>query len=257
MAALACAGLTDRGRVRETNQDRWFADPEQGLFIVADGMGGHAAGGLAATAVVETLPRLLAQGLGDSPDLSAPAVLERLLASIRTLSEQLRRKTEGRPGLDGMGSTLALALLLGRRALVAHLGDSRVYRFHAGVLQRVTRDHSVVQMLLEMGEIGPDDVANHPARGQITRYVGMQDEALPEARSLQLTGGDLLLLCSDGLTGMLPEPAITAILAEGRSLSDTCRSLIEAANAAGGTDNITALLVAMAGTPPRRRRTSG
>jgi protein phosphatase len=127
MPRITCAGLTHQGRVRTQNEDRWTADPRQGLFIVSDGMGGQHAGALAARIVVETLPALLCTQMQGIDDLTTPEVMHRLLTALATLSEQVHRGSQGQPGLDGMGATVVLALLRGTQALIAHMGDSRAY----------------------------------------------------------------------------------------------------------------------------------
>jgi protein phosphatase len=247
MALPRHAGLSDIGHVRADNQDRWAADPALGLYVVADGMGGAAAGALAAQVVVETLPPLLRQRLHGVADLGAPVAADCLAGALAELSERVRAGSHGRPDLDGMGSTVVLALVRGTEALVAHLGDSRAYLLRDGRLELLTRDHSLAQLLVDCGEIAPEDAGLHPGRAQLTRYVGMPGEALPEVTSLSLRPGDRLLLCSDGLTTMLDDNLIRTILASRAGPDETCRRLVASANAAGGRDNITALVVDAAG----------
>jgi protein phosphatase len=220
------------------------------LYIVADGMGGALAGALAAQVVAEALAALLRRRMVGVSDLTAPDAGERLLAAVAELSAQVRKESRGQPGLDGMGATVVVALVRAGQALIAHLGDSRAYRWRPGSLEPLTRDHSLLQLLLDCGEITPHEAAEHPARGQLTRYVGMEEEALPEARALTLDSGDRLLLCSDGLTGMLSDRELLAILNEDLALDQACHRLVAAANAAGGVDNVTALLVEVPGGPP-------
>lgn len=243
------AGLTDVGRVREENQDRWFADPTQGLYIVADGMGGSVSGALAAEVVVSTLPPLLRKQLGNIDDLSSSDAPTTVVAALAQLSDQLRRQSHGQPGLQGMGSTVVLAFVHGMHALVGHMGDSRAYLLRGGSLEQLTKDHSIVQLLLDSGDIRPEEAAEHPSRGQLTRFVGMEGEALPEARLVQIRPGDLLLLCSDGLTGMVGDNAILRICKRKVRPRTLCRRLIGAANAAGGKDNVTAVVVRIAQSP--------
>lgn len=243
MLTITAAGQSDRGRVRQENQDRWRIEPTQGLFLVADGMGGRLAGGLAAQQVVDRLPALLTQHLGSRTDLAAPEATEQVLAALRAMSEQLWQASTGQPGLEGMGTTVLLVLVRQTHALVAWLGDSQAYLLRAGHLKQVTRDHTIVQLLLETGEITPEEAATHPARGQVTRFVGMPGEALPEARVVPLLAGDRLFLCTDGVTRMLSERELLTILQCSQEPDVVCRQVIEAANAAGGTDNMTALLV--------------
>ena len=237
------AGLTHVGRARENNQDRWFADRRAGLYLVADGMGGGPAGELAAQVVADTLPALVERRLPAGADLAAPETQEALLAAIGELSDRLYQESRQQPGLSGMGSTVVLGLLRGAQALVAHLGDSRAYLLRDGRLERLTQDHSIVELLLETGDIQPEEVAGHPARGQLTRFVGMPGEPLPEARLLELRAGDRLLLCSDGLSGMVSDEQLREILGQGKWPRGACRKLINAANRAGGRDNVTAVVV--------------
>ncbi len=237
-------GLTDPGRVRKTNEDNWTADTEQGLFIVADGMGGEFAGALASEAVVETLPGLVWQYLGKMESLSTSGASRRLANAITTLSTQLRNQTQKEPGLAGMGSTVVCVLVWGDQILLAHMGDSRAYRFRAGRLLQLTTDHTLTQLLFDSGHIKPENSSTHPACGQLTRSVGMEGEPLPQTRILKLKAGDLLLLCTDGLTGMLSDAQIGSILKKPESLKARCRDLIAAANCSGGKDNVTVLALA-------------
>ena len=241
------SGLNDLGHVRKTNEDSWFADPEQGLFIVADGMGGEFAGALASKAVVATLPQLVRQSFETIEGLPYGKTRRRMAKTLATLSSQLLRQTQDEPGLAGMGSTIVCALVRSDRVLVAHMGDSRAYRLRAGRLKQLTVDHTLVHVLLQAGEITPEEGAMHPARGRLTRSVGMEGEPLPQTRLLKFRPGDLLMLCSDGLTGMLSDNQILSILKEPTPLEMQCHRLVDAANEAGGKDNITVLLLYLAG----------
>ena len=243
MSALIHAGLSDRGRVRKQNEDTWAADPELGLFLVSDGMGGEAEGALASRIVAKTLPTLVRQRMGSLTDLTAAHAAEKLGQLLAELSDQVYKEAHGRPGLRGMGATVVLALIRGSAALIGHMGDSRAYLLRQGKLQPITHDHSLVQLLLDTGDITPEEAKVHPTRGQITRYVGMAGEALPEVRLAAVEPGDRLLLCSDGLTGMLTDEKLAPILSAGLTPEGTCQRLVAAANEAGGKDNITAVVV--------------
>lgn len=146
-----------------------------------------------------------------------------------------------------MGSTVVCALVRGNKALVAHLGDSRAYLLRAGRLKQLTRDHTLVEVLLHSGEITLEEAATHPARGRLTRAVGMAGEALPQTRLFELRPGDLVMLSTDGLTGMVNDGQILSILTQPLSLDLRCQRLIDAANAAGREDNITVVLLCLAG----------
>jgi len=241
----ACGGLSHPDRLQQQNQDRWFADRFQGLFIVSDGISGTLAGELAATIIVETLPRLLRKRLRDIKTLKAPEAWERLRLALVELSDRLFQETKDQPGLDGMGATVVLVLVWDFQALIGHLGDSRAYLWRKGHLEQLTKDHSFIQLLLDYGKITPDEVTTHQAQGRLTRYVGMIGEALPETQFLELQAGDRLLLCSDGLNRMLPDGDILAILNQKLPLKESCEHLIATANANGGKDNITALILSI------------
>jgi protein phosphatase len=241
--SLQFAGLTDPGQVRAENEDNWTADSEQGLFIVADGMGGEFAGALASRIVIATLPTLVAQAFATRPPSSKHQARRRMKAAIATLSRQLREQTQNEPGLDGMGSTVVCALVRGAAAVVGHMGDSRVYRLRGGRLKQLTKDHSLVHLLIKTGDITAEEAATHPARGRLTRCVGMDGAPLPQASVHAMKPGDLLLLCTDGLTGMLSDERIATALKERMPLGAKCQHLVDAANEAGGKDNITVLLL--------------
>ena len=251
---MTWGAVTDCGRVRSVNEDAYFADPHRGLFLVSDGMGGEQAGALASKIVVEVLPQMLRQRTEGWYKLPESEAMEKMRVVLSELSEQVRQRTEGQPGLDGMGATAVLALVRGRRALIAHMGDSRAYLFRKGRLERLTKDHSVVQLLVDSGDISPEEAHAHPARGQLTRFVGMKGEPLPQVRDLGLELGDRLLLCTDGLTNMVGDERLSPLLAGRRSLQRACKALITAANSAEGKDNITALLIGVPSRTPRMTR---
>jgi protein phosphatase len=152
-----------------------------------------------------------------------------------------------------MGTTVALALLIGERAYIANVGDSRIYRLRKNKLRQLTKDHSVVSELLDQGRIGPEEAEGHDAKGQITRYIGMQDTAYPHVRSFLLKKGDRLLLCTDGLTDLVADEAIATILGQDSDCRATCEALVKAANAAGGTDNITVVVADWLSRPQQPR----
>ena len=235
------AGLSDVGRVRKANEDKWLADPGLNLFLVTDGMGGEFAGGLASEVVVKTLPALIKKRLSGCRNISDTKAA--ITAALVDASTMLRDQSNGQPGLEGMGATIALALVRKSRALIAHMGDSRCYLFREQKLKRITKDHSLVQLLIDSGELSAKDAAAHPSRGQLTRFVGMPGEALPEINSMLLNPEDVLILCSDGLTGMLSEEEMAQILNSYPTPQDACAHLIEGANKVGGKDNITVLIV--------------
>ncbi len=240
---LRAAALSDVGKVRQNNEDAFALMPERGLFIVSDGMGGHQAGETASKIVVEALPRMIERRLAAIRSERAEVVSLALRDAIVDLSQQLRRQSAGRPDLAGMGATVVLASVRKDRLFIAHMGDSRAYLYRGGKLDQLTEDHSVVGILLRGGEITPEEAEVHPARGVLSRYVGMEGVVYPDARALGFLAGDRLLLCTDGLTGMAPDSRIAEILGACDDPQAACQALVEAANASGGTDNITALAV--------------
>jgi len=240
---LSFHALTHAGRAREQNEDAYFANGEEGLFIVADGMGGASAGALAAEIVTEVLPLLIRRASASRRSSKSIVSKQSSREALCELSNELRRRSEGQPGLHGMGAAVVVAQIRGRRACITHLGDCRAYLQHGSSLERLTKDHSVVQLLLDSGELCPEKAATHPARNRLTRYVGMAGEPLPDSRVVDLQPGDKLLLCSDGLTAMVDDTEIFRMLKQRRSARRLCEELVGTANEAGGKDHVTVLLV--------------
>jgi protein phosphatase len=235
LTRITHACLSDRGLTHTGNEDRWFADLEQGIFLVADGMADERP----AQVIVDRLPGLLRKKLAGIGELTDPRMARQLQAAITVVSEQVRERMTS-------GSTLVLVLVRQHQALIAHLGDSRVYLFRDGKLEGLTRDHSCVEQQVERGVLTQAEAARLRFNGGPTRFVGMWGEPEAGQRVLDLCPGDRLLLCSDGLTGMLRDEEIGAILHAHPSPAEACARLIAAANAAGGMDNITALVLAVA-----------
>ena len=240
---LQAACLTDRGKVREENQDDCAVDAKRGIFVVADGVGGAAAGAVAAQAVVKVLPGLVAKGVAALPKLTEAGIEGALRDAIADLSEKVKAQTANDPELRGMSSTVVMALVRQRVAYIAHAGDSRAYLFRKGKLEQLARDHSVVAVMVELGQITPEQARVHPSRNRITRCVGMKGNLSADVRHISVGPGSRLLLCTDGLTGMLTDEAIARILRREKDAKSACRKLVAEANRAGGQDNITALIV--------------
>ena len=245
MLRIYHAGLSDRGRVRPQNDDRWFAAVHHGLYGIVDGIAGAFAGGLAAEIIAETLPLLLEAQFHQLTDLLAPQARERLGAVLKDLSTSLRRESCREPGLDGMGASVLVAVIREDQALFAHLGDCRAYLLRERCFRRLTRDHTVAQMLLDGGEITAEEMRCHAGRDRLTRYIGMEGEAVAQISSLQVAAGDRLLLCSDGLTSALEDRVLATLLHRSSTPTEACRRLIESANQGGGKDNMTAVVIAV------------
>jgi len=255
-AGLQFAGLSDVGRLRTNNQDRWGAhldeEAERSLFIVADGVAGSADGALAAGLVVELLPTYVSLQLkpADSDDEADPAAPETLGRALTGFCDDFRAYADIDPRAAGANSTVVAVLVTGSRALVAHLGDSRAYVCRRQQLQQLTRDHSLVQELIDAHQVDIEDAKEHPRRNVITRHVAMYPRALPDTAAVELQPGDRILLSSDGLHGVVDETALAQILGSHPDPGDACAALIDAANDAGGPDNITAVVIDIAGPDP-------
>ncbi|MFC1635639.1 PP2C family protein-serine/threonine phosphatase [Planctomycetota bacterium] len=234
---------THVGKVRSENQDAFFADAHVGLFIVSDGMGGHRGGTLASRIVANDLPVMIETGL-DKLKVGSPKTIKSLLCrSIAEQSRQLWLEGTSETGFKDMGATLVTILLRNKRCFVANLGDSRAYLFRKDRLSQLTCDHSVISELILQGRIEPEEAPSHEAQGQITSYIGMEEHAHPYVRSFLLKKKDRLLLCTDGLTDLMNDENITVILKKEPNLQSLCKSLIDAANTAGGYDNITIMAI--------------
>jgi PPM family protein phosphatase len=228
---LVVGAATDVGKVRGHNEDAYLVDDRLGLVAVADGMGGHQAGEVASATALEALRAAVTSGEGirDAVTAANAAVFDK-----STTDERLR----------GMGTTLTAATLAtGGTLLLGHVGDSRAYLLHGGRLERVTTDHSLVEELIQAGEITPEEAEADPRRSMITRALGIDPDVDVDLYPTQLSSGDRLLFCSDGLTGMVSEDEIRTILTDEHEPNGAARRLVAAANAAGGIDNITVLVV--------------
>ena len=242
------AAETDPGRIRPKNEDTFFADPETALFVVSDGMGGHRGGALASGIISEDLPVMIENALDRLKVGTTRTVRSLLEKAIAEQSRQLQLEGTSESGYEDMGATLVIALLRKRRCFVANVGDSRAYRLRAGRFTQLTRDHSVVSELVERGHISPDEALDHTASGQLTRYIGMEERVRSHVRSFAVSKNDRIVLCTDGLTDMVSNRDIAGILKAQADPQAACKSLVAAANRAGGHDNITALLIDWVGS---------
>jgi serine/threonine protein phosphatase PrpC len=233
---------SDVGRARSGNEDSYFCG--RAVFAVADGLGGHQGGEVASAAAVAPLAAL------DGRDLATPTeAAEALAAAIQEANSGILERAAGDPSLWGMGTTMTAAAVTADGHLqLAHVGDSRAYLLRDGALEQLTTDHTVVAELVRRGRLTPELAAIHPERSILTRAVGL-DARIPvdTPDPLDLRPGDQCLLCSDGLTEAVPDPTIAELLSTDEDGNAACRSLIDAANEAGGPDNITVVLVRVSG----------
>ncbi|MDP9347010.1 MAG: Stp1/IreP family PP2C-type Ser/Thr phosphatase, partial [Actinomycetota bacterium] len=223
---------TDTGRQRKGNEDAYFA--RSPLFVVADGMGGAQAGEVASGTAVEVFQ----DGL---PDGSEP-VESRLRALVLQANARINALAQSDDALAGMGTTVTAAYVGEGELAIAHVGDSRMYRLRDGSLERLTDDHTLVEELVRQGKLTPEEADHHPQRSIITRALGPEPGVEPDSFTWPGRDGDVYLICSDGLTGMVPETRVAEILTAAASLPAAGRALVDAANEAGGRDNITVVL---------------
>ena len=219
--------------------------PDRAVFIVADGMGGHAAGEVASEMAV----RIVVQQLGDPGGLDAAATVERLRHAIREANAAIFERTLTEHDKRGMGTT-ATALILGdRQYLIGQVGDSRAYMLRGGELLQLTKDHSYVQEQVDAGYLSPEEARTHPYSNVITRCVGANDDVAPDTYVGALHPGDVFLLASDGLTGMIDDARLHEILRSSPDPQRLVETLVAEANRLGGLDNITAIVVRIDGVP--------
>jgi protein phosphatase len=220
---------TDIGRVRERNEDSYLVEPP--LYAVADGMGGARGGAVASSLALDTVEELFRSGKASLPDM------------IRSANRAVFERSISDRKVSGMGTTLTATTVDEQGAHLGHVGDSRAYLLRAGALRQLTDDHTLVNRMVKAGEITPQEAGTHPHRNVLTRSIGTEPEVVVDENDIPLIDGDRLLLCSDGLTGMVTEPQIQAILETTPDPQESADRLVKAANRAGGIDNITVVIL--------------
>lgn len=251
MMTVTSAVASHPGLRRRDNEDAYCIRADLGLFLVADGMGGHAAGEVASRLAVEVIEGFINDTRDADVNTTWPFPYDtslsldgnRIKAAFRLANRRLGTAMEGNDLLRGMATTAAAVLAAKSTPLVAHVGDSRVYLFRDGFLHQVTQDHSWVSEQVRAGVLTETDARRHPWRNVVTRALAGGDDPQVEVSEIDVKVGDLLLLCSDGLSGVVPPERMEAMIAETTSLDETCQALIDAANAAGGPDNITVAML--------------
>ncbi|HEY1434194.1 MAG TPA: Stp1/IreP family PP2C-type Ser/Thr phosphatase [Thermoanaerobaculia bacterium] len=253
MARIDVFGLTDVGKKRKHNEDAYALDAAEGFFVVADGMGGHAAGEVAAKITVETIGEFIA-ATRQKEEATWPFKYNheldfnsnRLAVAIEKANERVMAAVAAQPWLKGMGTTVVAGLLNDHKIVsLAHVGDSRAYLFRGGELTRLTDDHSWVHEQVTAGILTEEEAKTHPLKNVVTRALGGGPSVSPDLREMEFQAGDVILFCSDGLTTMLSDEEIRdTIMANGDANSEThCQSLVDLANEKGGVDNITVVFV--------------
>jgi protein phosphatase len=240
--------LTDLGRKRQLNEDAFYFDDELGLYVVADGMGGHAAGEVASHEAVEALYGMVKRGIGKLRELVDPVEEADMRAACRLMESAVQAATyfvfsiaEIDREKSGMGTTISALLVLGDYAITAQVGDSRIYLVRDGAVEQLTEDHTLIAWQLKQGLITPQEAARSPHKNVITRAVGNREYVQVDTRAVAVTAGVRILLCSDGLHGYLRDEDIPPVVALGGDVA--VRRFIDIANERGGKDNITAILL--------------
>ena len=250
--SLSWAVSTDPGLRRTSNEDSYSTRADIGLFVVADGMGGHVAGEVASRVAVEAIEAFIEETAGADKNRTWPFPFDpalsleanRLKAAFRLANRRIASAIADSQDLRGMATTASAVLIAGESASVGHVGDSRVYVLRQGTLAQITHDHSWVEEQVRAGTLTPSAARQHPWRNVVTRALAGGEDPEVDVTEVVPVPGERYLLCSDGLFGVVPDDRIAAILGQTDvTLDDICRGLVDAANQAGGPDNITALIL--------------
>jgi protein phosphatase len=246
---IEVAGHTHVGMKRNHNEDNLLVLPEEALFCVADGMGGHSSGEIASRIAVEEMAEFFRHTSRDQ-DATWPFKMDkarnydenRLATAIKLANTRIFERASTENKYRGMGTTIVTLHFAANCAYIAHVGDSRVYHFRNGVLRQITEDHSLLNDYLKAKKLTPEEIEAFPHKNVIVRALGMKDTVQVDVNRLEPQEGDLYLLCSDGLSGMVTDEQIQRILNSVPRIEDACTQLIDLANEAGGTDNVTCVI---------------
>jgi protein phosphatase len=248
---VVCEARSDVGRKRKGNEDSLFLNPEQHLYVVADGMGGHAAGEVASRVAVDAINEFVTL-TGGNDEITWPFGLDetlshegnRLKTAIRHANRRVLEATRESAEYEGMATTVAAVLVDDDTAHLAHVGDSRIYLWSEGRISQLTNDHSWVNEQIQSGVISAEQARSHPLRNVVTRALGGRSDLLVDVQARRMKPGDVLLLCSDGLTTMVGDEDIARILDEAAGdVGRAATALVDEANERGGEDNITVVLL--------------
>ncbi len=247
---LLAAGRTDVGRVRTNNEDNFGYDTRSGIFVVCDGMGGHAAGERASRIAVDTILHYFQQNSGQRQSQFVGQTYEgvsaranALAGALQLANQAIQEEAAQNPAQAGMGSTVVAVCVEGNLFSVAHVGDSRVYLLRGGTLQQLTADHSLVMEQVRRGLMTAEEAARSTMQNVIMRSLGVEESVEPDLADHEFAEGDVLLLCCDGLSRWVPESRMVEIIEQAPSLEDACEQLIDTAKTLGSDDNVTCVLV--------------
>lgn len=244
------AGNTHVGMKRDHNEDSLYLLPEENVYIVADGMGGHASGEVASQMAVETVAQF-SRDTAEDEEVTWPFKMDkdrkyqenRLATSIKLANLRIFEQAQANPKQKGMGTTIVTTMFIDKDIIVGHVGDSRVYMLRDGVYTQITEDHSLLNDYIKMKDLTPEEIENFPHKNVIVRALGMKETVQVDIYSAEAKNKDIYLLCSDGLSGMVKDEEMRDILTScNDDLEQACNRLIQQANQAGGTDNITVVL---------------
>jgi protein phosphatase len=246
---IEVAGATDVGRKRTHNEDNFAIFAEFGLYIVADGMGGHASGEVASKMAVDTMREFFA-ATADDPERTWPYKMDRtkgyeenrLITGIKLSNLRIYDAAQRNSKQRGMGTTMVALFAVEDGVYVAHVGDSRVYRVRDNAIEQLTEDHSLLNDYKKMKRLTEEEIANFPHKNVIVRALGMKDTVKVDTRFEAPRAGDMVLLCTDGLSGPVPDPEILRVVTSENDLPNCAKKLIDAANEAGGPDNVSCIL---------------
>jgi len=241
---ITCAGRTDVGVIRSGNEDNYLMVPDRGVFIVADGMGGHAAGEVASEMAV----RIIARELGDISRVTNTEASDLIRHSIIRANSTIFQRTLSEQDKRGMGTTATAMVIIDDKYLIGQVGDSRAYLLRDGTLVQLTKDHSYVQEQVDAGYLSPEEARTHPYSNVITRCVGANVDVTPDVYSGTLRVGDVYLLASDGLTGMIEDEDLMGLMERVREPQQLADELVDEANRRGGLDNVTVIVIRVDGT---------
>jgi len=241
---IAAFGLSDIGLIRKNNEDVWGQIAELKLYVLADGMGGHQAGEIAAKEAVRLLCELVRNNWSEeSKRESFHDMRKGFRQAIEKVNAEVYKLSRAEPSLKGMGTTLCTMFFLEKGLVYAHVGDSRIYRLRRRKLEQLTKDHSLFRELVDQGQMSEHEGADFQYRNIITRAIGTEPTVDPSVHLSDVENGDVYLMCTDGLSDLLSTKEMQNILNHGMSLEETVRELIVTANARGGHDNITIVVV--------------